>query len=149
MKTSADRPVRPALTATLPVTLLRMILMGLLAVASPMRAAPLLDREYVPPGVAGFVGIAGFGGSSGVAQSFEVGLSGILDHVEVHVSRSESVVEDLLLYILPTTESESDGSVVHKPAVQFDADFLARITIPSSAVPAGSASFVAVDLSAA
>jgi hypothetical protein len=105
-----------------------------LHVAPPVEATPILDQSFDAPSFLNY----GFGGDIGLAQTFTVGVTGVLTQVDVEIRR-DAGIPDLLLDIRPTIEGVPVAS---------DADALASFVIPSAGVPTDAA-FLSTDLSAA
>lgn len=95
---------------------------------------PVLDQSFDAPSFLSF----GFGGESHLAQTFTVGITGVLRRVDVEIRR-DAGIPDLLFDIRPTI-----GGV----PVESDAAALANVVIPSASIPTDF-TFVSVDLSSA
>ena len=133
-------PLNSTMKTVLALTLVTASFLCMRGVAS---AGPILLDQSSPPPIQG----ASFGGGIGcacaadpdsfdIAQSFIVGMTGILSRVEVYVN-STFVGGELLFDIRPTT-----GGV---PQYSNAAALLTR-TIPSSAVPQNDTAFFSIDL---
>jgi hypothetical protein len=97
-----------------------------LSLLSP-RAYAIVDQEYVPAFANG-VAVVGHGNISDWAQTFTVGISGILTGVDLWVDRQGTVVEPLFIDIRITQNgvpTDADAG----------ANILASATLPPSMFP--------------
>jgi hypothetical protein len=99
---------------------------------TPVAAAPILDQSFDAPSFLAF----GFGGDVHLAQTFTVGLAGVLTRVDLEIRR-DSGIPDVLFDVRPT-----EGGV----PVESDALALVSLTIPNTSIPT-SFSFLQVDFS--
>lgn len=106
-----------------------------LAAGGVASAGTILDQDYGPSHNA--FGPVNRDGDR--AQTFTLGITGILCRVDISVSRRDGTVEPLWVDVRAT-----EGAVPVEP----DSPVLATGTVPASSVPSPSPAFVSADLSA-
>lgn len=100
----------------------------------PASVTAVLDQSFDAPSFLSF----GFGGDTQLAQTFTVGVTGVLTRIDIEIRR-DAGIPDVVLDVRPTT-----GGV----PVASDAAALVTVVIPSANIPA-EFTFVSVDLTSA
>jgi hypothetical protein len=116
-----------------PVPELPGMVFGADCVPIPAQITPVLDQS-----LAGSYLSWGLGGDAPLAQTFTVGITGVLTRIDVELRR-DAGVHDVLLDVRPTT-----GGI----PVESDAAALVSVVIPSASIPTDFA-FMSADVSSA
>ena len=98
-------------------------------------AAEALDQQFDATGGGSSVAVTSV---SSLAQTFRVGLEGMLSRVDLMLGRTEQATGDFTLMILPTTDQgEPDGSVDALFSRTYPVTFVSAIGLTYSAIVGG------------